>query len=66
MANNVIVQVLGGKKEVFDNVETITDVKLKLQLPNHTGIVNGDSETDSHQLVDGDFISLAPAVKGGV
>jgi hypothetical protein len=65
MANNVVAQVLGGEKKVFDNVETVLDVKQKLGVTGYTATVNGDTESDSYELQDGDFVSLSQAVKGG-
>jgi molybdopterin converting factor small subunit len=66
MAQNVIAQVLGGEKKILDNVVTVKDVQSKLSVDGYTATVNGNTETADYQLEDGDFVSLAPAVKGGL
>lgn len=66
MANNVIAQVLGGEKQILDNVETVKDVKEKLNVLAYTATVNGDQADNSEELSDGDFVSLSQAVKGGL
>lgn len=64
MANNVVAQVMGGSKQILDGVSTVQDVKTKLNVPNHTAAVNGDTASADHALEDGDFVSLSQAVKG--
>lgn len=66
MASNVVAQVLGGEKKVLDNVGTVSDVKAKLNAQSYTATVNGDSANDDQELENGDFVSLAQAVKGGL
>lgn len=63
----VTAQVLGGDPKVLDHsdIVTVADVKARLQVPNHTATVNGDTVRDDHELSDYEFISLSPAVKGG-
>lgn len=58
-------QVLGGDPKVLDNVSTVADVKRQLQATNHTATVNGESAEDNYELSDYEFVTLAPAVKGG-
>lgn len=65
MANNVIVQVLGGKKQVLDNVDTVGEVKKQLDAGMYTASVDGETVGDDTVLDDGQFVSLAEAVKGG-
>lgn len=65
MARNVVAQVLGGEKKVFDDVRTVKDVTDKLGVTGYTATVNGDQQSASHELDDGDFVSLSQAVKGG-
>lgn len=56
-------QIIGGEiKELV--LGTVGDVKSKLNASNYTVTVNGEPESDSYQLQDFDFVSLAPAVKG--
>lgn len=67
MAKNVIAQPLGGEKKVLDDVYTLLDVKNKLALTgNYTATVNGNPQSDDYAIEEGDFVSLAPAVKGGL
>jgi sulfur carrier protein ThiS len=65
MANNVVAQVLGGTKQVLDNVHTVLEIKEKLNAHKYTAAINGDSASDDDSLNDGDFVSLSQAVKGG-
>ncbi len=65
MANNIITQILGGSKQVLDNVNTVGDVKTKLNVQAYTASVNGSPVTDNQELEEGDFVSLSQAVKGG-
>jgi sulfur carrier protein ThiS len=65
MANNVIAQVLGGAKQVLDNVNSISDLKQKLNLAQYTATLNGSPAADDENLTDGDFVTLSQAVKGG-
>lgn len=67
MANNVVAQVLGGDKKVLDGVFTVQDVMSKTGTTSgYTASVNGDSQSPSYTLEDGDFVSLSQAVKGGL
>ncbi len=67
MASNVIAQVLGGNKQVLDGVDTVFDVKKKLDVATgYTASVNGNPATDDQELDDNDFVSLSQAVKGGL
>lgn len=65
MAKNVIAQVLGGEKKILDDVNTVADVTSKLGVAGYTATVNGDQQSPSYELDDGDFVSLSQAVKGG-
>ena len=58
-------QVLGGDPKVLESMETVGDVKKALQAPNHTATVNGEPAEDDYELADYEFVTLAPAVKGG-
>lgn len=66
MANNVVVQVLGGSKQVLDGVNTLQDVMTKLNLSGYTGSINTSPAQASDRLEDGDFVALSQALKGGL
>jgi len=64
--DNVIAQVLGGEKVVVDQVETVQDVLNQLELSgSYACSVNGEPESPEFQLCTGDYVTIAPAVKGG-
>jgi len=66
MAQNIIAQVLGGSKTVFDGVATVADVKAKLNLDGkYQASVNGEVESDDYQLEDTDHVTFTRQVKGG-
>jgi len=64
MAMKITAQVMGGQPKVFDDVETVKDIKAKLGVSNHTATVNGEPASDDQELSDYEFVTLAPAVKG--
>lgn len=66
MAKNVIVQPLGGTKQVLDDVRTVQDITTKLNLTGYTATVNGGQQSPDYKVDDGDFVSLSQAVKGGL
>jgi hypothetical protein len=59
-------QVLGGDPKVLEQMDTVGDVKARLQASNHTATVNGEPVEDNYQLSDYEFVMLSPAVKGGI
>ena len=61
----VIASVLGAQPQQLEGVETVKDVKSRLQLSNYTANVNGTAARDDTRLSNDDFVALAPAVKGG-
>lgn len=62
----VTVQVLGAEHpEILDGVSSVSDVLAEMETPNHTATVNGEASDADTELYDGDFIDLAPSVKGG-
>lgn len=66
MSNNVIGQVAGGTKQVFDDVETVADVAAKLNTTSgYTASINGDPASMGDELSDGDMVTFAKSVKGG-
>ena len=65
MAKNVIGQVVGGTKKVFDDVDTVADVRAKLGIGSaYKGSINGDPAEDSDDVDEGNYVSFAEAVKG--
>lgn len=65
MAQNVTVKVLGGDTKVIE-AQTVREAKQKLGVPSHTASVNGQPARDEDELAEYSFVTLAPAVKGGV
>lgn len=61
---SVIASVLGGQPQRRE-ASTIAEIKELLNVPNHTATLNGEPVDDDTDLSDEDFVSLAPAVKGG-
>lgn len=62
--NNVIAQILGGSKQVFDGVNTVADVRTKLALgANYEATVNGEPAKDNESLNEGDYVAFSQAVK---
>lgn len=61
----VVARVLGGEIKEVTGVNTVADVKSRLGASNHKATVNGEPAEDTYTLSDEDFVSLAPAVKGG-
>ena len=65
MSNNVVAQVVGGKKQVHDDVETVADVRNKMGLAsNYTASINGEPASDTSIVDDSDFVTFAESVKG--
>lgn len=63
---NVVVQVLGGDKKVLDNVDTVADVRSKLNIESaYQASVNDEEADDSYDLGDNDFVTFTEKVKGG-
>jgi hypothetical protein len=61
----VQVQVLGGDIKQIE-AATVAEAKQQMGVPSHTATVNGEPATDSTELEDYQFVSLSPAVKGGL
>jgi sulfur carrier protein ThiS len=60
----VSAKVMGGALQLI-NAETVGDLKAKLGVQNHVANLNGDTVSDDQDLNEGDFVTFAPAVKGG-
>lgn len=66
-AENVIAQIIGGQKQVFDGVQTVADVRSKLGASSsYTAKVNGSDAGDDQQLSSGDYVTFAKGAKGGL
>lgn len=64
-ANNVIGQVVGGQKRVFDDCSTVGDIRAKLGIgANYAGAIEGVNQPDSAQLHDNQYVSFSEQVKG--
>lgn len=65
MANNVVAQVLGGKKSILDGANTVGDARRQLGIDSkYAASVDGEPAKDSDTLSDGSFVSFTEAVKG--
>lgn len=56
-------QVVGGKLQLKE-ASDIADLKSQLGLSNHQASVNGEPVEDTKELVEGNFVTFAPKVKG--
>lgn len=66
MARNITGQVLGGQPKAGLEAGTVREVFEKLALSgSYTATVNGDAADMDDELSDYEFVSFAPAVKGG-
>lgn len=66
MAKNVQVQVAGGAIKTVNNVDTIEEVRAKLNLDEqHVATINGEPADDDDDVEDYQFIAFAPKVNGG-
>lgn len=67
MANNIIAQVAGGDKKILEDVETVADVRSKLGIGSeYTAAVNGRPADNSDSLEEGNRVTFAQSVKGGI
>lgn len=59
-------QVAGGEIKQYRNVDTVADLRDKLDLDkNHSATVNGEPQDDDYELSDFEHVAFAPTVKGG-
>ena len=66
MAKNVQAQVLGSPVKTGLTVGTVGDLVSQLNLDgSYTAMINGEPADMDDELDDYQFVSLAPAVKGG-
>lgn len=62
----ITAKVVGGAPQDFDDVETVGDVRKRLKLDKgYAATVNGEPEDDNYELNDYEYVTFAPAVKGG-
>ena len=61
----VTLQVLGGEVVVSETALTVGDAKDEMDVPGYTATVNGEPAEDDEDLVEFDFVTLSPSVKGG-
>jgi sulfur carrier protein ThiS len=67
MGKNIVVQVLGGSKQVLDYASDVADAMRQTNTSSgYTATVNGETAKTNDALEDGDFVSLSQAVKGGL
>ncbi len=64
MAQKITAQAVGGQPKVFDDVETVADVKEQMGLSSYQASVNGEPADDDYELSDYEFVTLSPKVKG--
>jgi len=67
MAKQVTAQVAGGQPKLVKNVDTVEELRDKLELGgDYTATVNGEVADNDTELNDYEFISFAQKVKGGI
>lgn len=67
MANNVIIQVVGGSKQVHDSVFTVADCRKKVGLgTQYKGQIGGVPANDSDPVAEGNYVTFSEAVKGAL
>lgn len=65
MAKNVIGQVVGGQKKVFDDVSTVGDIRRNLGIgANYAGAIAGVNQPDTAPVNDNQYVSFSEQVKG--
>lgn len=62
---NVIVKVLGSSPKDAD-AETVGELKEELGLESYSASVNGSPADNDQELSDGQLVTFAPSVKGGL
>lgn len=66
MAKKINCQVIGGTPITHDDVATVADAARKMGADGYQAQVNGEPAQLGQRLNDYDFVSFAPAVKGGI
>lgn len=61
----VTVKLKGGSSRDVE-ARTVAEVKQKLNYPNSTATVNGESAGPDYVLADDDFVMLTESIKGGI
>lgn len=65
MAKKVNCQVIGGTPITHDDVDTVRDAARRMNAEGYQASVNGEPAGQDTRLQDFDYVSFAPAVKGG-
>lgn len=66
MAKVVLAQVAGGEIKQYKNLDTVEEVREKLNLDkSYTATVGGEPADDDDELDEHAFVAFAKAVKGG-
>lgn len=61
---SVTVKVIGGEKKIIE-AATVGEAKQMMGVPSYVATLNGSPASDSQELKEDDFLSLAAPVKGG-
>lgn len=62
----VTVKITGGALQELEDVETVKEARRALKLDkSYVATVNGEPQDEEYELTDFEFLSFAPAVKGG-
>lgn len=64
MARNLTVKVTGMPEERGISANTIGEIRDRYGAGKHNASVDGSPASDSQELMDGQFVAFAPAVKG--
>jgi hypothetical protein len=63
--SNIVAQVTGGQKKIVDNVTTIKDLRLQMNLAdNYVATMDGTPVNDNDYIKEKAFVSFAEKVKG--
>lgn len=65
MAQNITGQIVGGRAQVFNDVETVGDVAEKMGIKDRVAMVNGETATYDQILNDYEFVTFTDKKKGG-
>lgn len=59
-------KVAGASKAQSAEASTVGELKRKAGLDKYSATINGDPADDSKSLEDGNYVTFAPSVKGGI
>jgi len=66
MAKKVTCQVIGGTLITHDNIATVRDAAKLMDAEGYQASVNGEPASFDQKLEDYQYVTFAPAVKGGL